>query len=138
MKTVIPLLMVVDDDEDIREVLKLFLESEGYHVLTAADGREAWEQLQTRERPALILLDLMMPGMDGEQFVKAMRHSPLTNIPVVIVSGHREAADKVTELNANCCLMKPIEYDDLMAVVHRLAPTGQTAVETSKKIDEKE
>ena len=137
MNTVIPLLMVVDDDEDIREVLKLFLEAEGYRVITAADGREAWQQLQTSERPSLILLDLMMPVMDGEQFIKAMRRSPLTNIPVVIMSGHREAADKVIELNANCCLMKPVEYDDLMAVVHRFAPAGQAAVETSRKRDKK-
>jgi CheY-like chemotaxis protein len=130
--------MVVDDDEDIREVLKLFLESEGYRVVAAADGREAWQQLQTRERPSLILLDLMMPGMDGEQFMKAMRRSLLPNIPVVIMSGHREAADKAIELNCNCCLMKPVEYDDLMAVVQRVAPIGQAAVETSRKRDKKE
>jgi two-component system alkaline phosphatase synthesis response regulator PhoP len=137
VKTVNPLLMVVDDDEDIREVLKLFLEAEGYRVITAADGGEALQQLSTRERPSLILLDLMMPGMDGEQFMKAMRHSPPTNIPVVIISGHREAADKVIELNANCCLMKPVEYDNLMAVVHRLAPTAPAPVETSRKRDKR-
>jgi CheY-like chemotaxis protein len=138
MKAVTPLVMVVDDDEDIRAVLKLFLEAEGYRVITAADGREALQQLQTPERPSLILLDLMMPGMDGEQFMKAVRRTPLASIPVVIMSGHREAADKVIELNANCCLMKPVEYDDLTALIHRLAPNGQAAVETSKKRDRKE
>src|SRR5215831_16703157 len=99
MKSAVPLLMVVDDDEDIREVLKLFLEAEGYRVVTAADGRDALQQLQSQEQPSLILLDLMMPGMDGEQFMGAIRRSPFRNIPVVIMSGHREAANKVTELN---------------------------------------
>jgi CheY-like chemotaxis protein len=133
MKSTAPLLMVVDDDEDIREVLKLFLEAEGYRVVTAADGRDALQQLQSSEQPSLILLDLMMPGMDGEQFMNAMRRASFGNIPVVIMSGHREAANKVIELNASCSLMKPVEYDDLIAVVHRFAPNGQVAVETSKR-----
>jgi CheY-like chemotaxis protein len=137
MKSPAPLLMVVDDDEDIREVLKLFLEAEGYRVVTAADGRDALQQLQSHEQPSLILLDLMMPGMDGEQFMNIIRRGSFGNISVVIMSGHREAANKVIELNANCSLMKPVEYDDLMAVVHRFAPTGQVAVETSIKRDKK-
>jgi CheY-like chemotaxis protein len=137
MKSLAPLLMVVDDDEDIREVLRLFLEAEGYRVVTAVDGRDALQQLQSREQPSLILLDLMMPGMDGEQFMKAVSRGSFGNISVVIMSGHKEAADKVVELNANCCLMKPVEYDDLMAVVHGFAPTGQVDVETSKKRDRK-
>jgi CheY-like chemotaxis protein len=137
MKSAAPLLMVVDDDEDIREVLKLFLEVEGYRVVTAVDGRDALQQLQTREQPSLILLDLMMPGMDGEQFMNVIRRGAFAEIPVVIMSGHREASNKVIELNANCCLMKPVEYDDLMAVVHRFAPNGQAVVETSEKRDRK-
>jgi CheY-like chemotaxis protein len=137
MKSPAPLLMVVDDDEDIREVLRLFLQAEGYRVVTAVDGRDALQQLQSHEQPSLILLDLMMPGMDGEQFMNAIRRSSFGTIPVVIMSGHREAANKVTELNANYSLMKPVEYDDLMAVVHRFAPTGQVGVETSKKRDRK-
>ena len=58
--------MVVDDDEDIREMAKLLLEGEGHRVATAADGLEAWQQLEAGEPPSLILLDLMMPRMDGE------------------------------------------------------------------------
>jgi CheY-like chemotaxis protein len=118
-----PLLMLVDDDQDIREVLRLFLEIDGYRVTTATDGVDALEQLKTCERPSLILLDLMMPRMDGEQFMKTLRSSPFADIPVVIMSGYREAADKARQLNGNCCLMKPVEFDELMAVVHRFAKT---------------
>ena len=111
---------------------------EGYRVVTAADGRDALQQLQSHEQPSLILLDLMMPGMDGEQFMNAFRRGAYAKIPVVIMSGHCEAERKVIELNANCSLMKPVEYDDLITVVHRLAPAGQVAVETSKRRDRKE
>jgi CheY-like chemotaxis protein len=118
-----PLLMLIDDDQDIREVVRLFLEIDGYRVTTATDGVDALEQLKTCERPSLILLDLMMPRMDGEQFMKTLRSSPFADIPVIIMSGYREAADKARQLNGNCCLMKPVEFDELMAVVHRFAKT---------------
>ena len=121
MTRVSPLLMVVDDDEDIREVLRLFLEIDGYRVTTAIDGLDALDQLKTRERPSLILLDLMMPRMDGERFMKTLRAGPFADIPVVIMSGHRDASDKAKELDGNCCLMKPVEFDELMDVVHRLS-----------------
>ena len=116
-----PLLMVVDDDEDIRDVLKLVLEIDGYRVTTAADGLDAWEQLNRNEPPSLILLDLMMPRMDGERFIKTLRESRFAQIPVIIVSGHKEASDKAKELDGDCCLMKPVELDELMAAVHRFA-----------------
>jgi len=119
-----PLLMLVDDDEDIREVLKLFLEIDGYRVTTATDGVDALEQLKkTSEHPSLILLDLMMPRMDGEQFMKTLRASQFADIPVVIMSGYKEAGDKTGQIYGNCCLMKPVEFDELMAVVHRFAKT---------------
>ena len=121
MNAVSPLVMVVDDDEDIRDVLKLVLEIDGYRVTTAIDGLDAWQQLNSSEPPTLILLDLMMPRMDGERFVKTLRASPLAEIPVVIISGHNDASDTAKELDGDCCLMKPVELDELMAVVHRFA-----------------
>jgi CheY-like chemotaxis protein len=112
-------LMVVDDDEDIREMAKLVLESEGHCVATAADGLEAWQRLEAGESPSLILLDLMMPRMDGEQFLHALRASARASIPVVIMSGHNAASVKARELDANDCLTKPIELDDLLEMVGR-------------------
>ena len=111
--------MVVDDDEDIREMAKLLLESEGHRVTTAADGLDAWRQLEAGESPSLILLDLMMPRMDGEQFLHTLRASARASIPVVIMSGHSAASAVARELEANACLTKPIELEDLLEMVRR-------------------
>ncbi len=113
--------MIVDDDEDIREIAKLLLEGEGHCVATAADGLDAWQQLEGGESPSLILLDLMMPRMDGEQFLHALRASPRAAIPVVIMSGHNAASVKARELTANGCLTKPIELEELFETVRRFA-----------------
>jgi CheY-like chemotaxis protein len=111
--------MIVDDDADIRELMKVFLESDGYHVYVAGDGLEAFEQLQAGARPALILLDLMMPRMDGEQFLKQVRSSRFARTPVVIMSGHNAAQEKAVEMEAASCLMKPVEVNALLTTVRR-------------------
>jgi CheY-like chemotaxis protein len=116
-----PSVMVVDDDDDIREVAKLLLEGEGHRVTTAADGLEAWRQLEAGESPSVILLDLMMPRMDGEQFIHMLRASARSGIPVVIMSGHSAASVMARELKAHACLTKPIEIDDLLETVRRFA-----------------
>jgi CheY-like chemotaxis protein len=113
------LLMIVDDDEDIREVAKLLLEAEGHRVATAADGLDAWQQLEVGVSPSIILLDLMMPRMDGEQFLHTLRASARATIPVVIMSGHSACAAKARELRADGCLTKPFELDELVETVRR-------------------
>ncbi len=112
--------MVVDDDEDIREIVKLSLEASGYRVTTAVDGLEAWQHLNASAPPSLILLDLMMPRMDGEEFMKTLRSSPQANIPVVIMSGHNASNQKAEELKVNGCLTKPVELDELLGTVRRV------------------
>jgi CheY-like chemotaxis protein len=112
-------LMVVDDDADIREMTKLLLEVSGYRVATAADGLEAWQQLERGASPSLILLDLMMPRMDGEHFLQTLRASSRAGIPVIIMSGHNAATVKAQELEANGCLTKPVELDELLTIVAR-------------------
>ncbi len=118
-----PSLMIVDDDEDIREMGKLLLEAEGYRVTTAPDGLDAWRQLEAGESPSLILLDLMMPRMDGEQFLHTLRASARASIPVVIMSGHTAASVVARDLSANGCLTKPLELEDLLETVRRSART---------------
>jgi CheY-like chemotaxis protein len=110
-------ILIVDDDEDIREALHSLLELEGYTVLSAANGREALELLSRSPRPGLILLDLMMPLMNGWEFKQAAAKNPaLASIPVVIVTAF---PGRLESLNAAGALIKPIEMDALIAVARR-------------------
>jgi CheY-like chemotaxis protein len=112
--------LVVDDDADVRELLKIILEAAGYRVNVAADGLDALEQINAGSRPSLILLDLMMPRLDGEQFVKRIRAGVFKDIPIIVLSGH-SAAEKISaELNA-VCLMKPVEVDELLRTIGHYA-----------------
>src|SRR5207247_5377100 len=117
-------ILIVEDDADIRELMKIFLEADGYRVNLAADGLDAFEQLNAGPRPALIILDLMMPRMDGEQFLEQLRGGCYANIPVIIMSGHNAAELKTEELRAAYCLMKPVEVDQLLKTVRQFTLSG--------------
>lgn len=109
-------ILVVEDDEGIRETLKLALELEGYTVTTAANGQEGLDVLPTMPTPCLILLDLMMPVMNGWAFAEALRADMmLAPIPVVVVTAFAEKAARVTQ--ARGILKKPIDFDSLLRVV---------------------
>jgi CheY-like chemotaxis protein len=123
-KTNAATILIVDDDADICELMKIFLEATGYRVNVALDGYEALEQLQAGMKPALILLDLMMPRMDGEEFMAQMRSRRFAKTPVVIMSGHSVAERNANRLGAVCCLMKPVELDALLKTVQQLAPAS--------------
>jgi DNA-binding response OmpR family regulator len=112
-------ILIVDDDEDIREVLELVLTTQGHEVETACDGLEALERLHAGSRPGLIILDLMMPRLDGEELMRLLaRDRMLSQIPVMIVTGHETGRSRAAALGAMACLMKPLELDDLMAAVN--------------------
>jgi CheY-like chemotaxis protein len=111
--------LVVDDDPDIREVMQTILELHGYEVLVAADGAEALHQLQEGARPSLILLDLMMPGMNGLEFRAAQLLDPaLATLPVVALTGAATAAAEA-EAEGLRVIFKPITMEDLLAEVDR-------------------
>jgi CheY-like chemotaxis protein len=111
--------LLVDDDAEIRGVVRLILETEGYRVLTAADGEEALRVLRAGERPGMILLDLRMPGMDGRGFRHAQSADPgLADIPVVIFSGDRDAGRVAAGLGTEW-LLKPVDLERLLSVVER-------------------
>lgn len=118
-------ILVVDDDEDIRIVIAIALGCMGYTVEVAAGGLVASRLLFEGFRPSLVLLDLMMPGMDGERFLATMRQNPDTaDIPVVIMSGDRATPEKAAELHAHGYLIKPFELDELARTVARVVARG--------------
>jgi len=107
--------LVVDDDRDIRELLVELLGGEGYLVSSAADGRQALLEAHAH-RPDVILLDLMMPVMDGWQFRAAQLEDPdLAGVPVVVISAFDH------DLDAAAVMQKPFLVEELLATVHRLA-----------------
>jgi CheY-like chemotaxis protein len=116
--------LIVDDDTDLRRALTELLEEEGYAVEGAGDGREALAKMRSGLRPALILLDLMMPGMNGWDFRKAQLDDPeLRTLPVVVVTASGESSGALrTHLGPVELIAKPIQPEFLLGVVGRLAP----------------
>ena len=83
--------LVVEDDQGIREMMKIFLEMEGYHVVTAANGWEGLERLSRLSEPGLVLLDLMMPVMNGWTFVQECRRTKgCAEVPIVVTSASHD------------------------------------------------
>ena len=119
------LVLVVDDDPDILQTLALCLSTEGYRVLMASNGKEALDVLG-REKPACILLDLMMPVMDGWQFVAELDTRGWRKAPLLILSADRAVQGHATRLHADAFLAKPFDLDDLLGKVSQLTggPNG--------------
>ncbi len=111
--------LLVEDDFLLREMLTMLLAGEGYMVATAADGEDALRRLRTYERPDLILLDLMMPHMDGWRFRQEQQRDPnLAPIPVVVFSAAGDVERKSSALAARSYLQKPVESRTLLDTVH--------------------
>jgi CheY-like chemotaxis protein len=114
------LVLVVDDDPDIRETVREILEDQGYRVLDAENGREALGRLQAGSTPDLILLDLSMPVMSGTEFCSEQQKDPkLSRIPVVVVTATGTPDQKVSKLHINGLLRKPVGLDELLGTVQR-------------------
>jgi CheY-like chemotaxis protein len=110
--------MVIEDELDIREEVVDFLRDEGYEVLVAHNGKEALSLLRAGVAPCVILLDLMMPVMDGWTFRKEQMNDPaLANIPVVVLSGVQDIAKAVAQLAPAACLAKPFKIERLLETV---------------------
>lgn len=106
-------ILLVEDDEPFRQALEEELTRAGHYVVTAADGQEALEMLQSETAPCILLLDLMMPRVNGWQVLDALRTDPrYANIPVIILTAVSERAPKDTIL-----FRKPLQLDSLLTVV---------------------
>jgi CheY-like chemotaxis protein len=112
--------LIVDDDNDVRSTICEILEDNQYHAIGAINGQDALERLRTTSpKPCVILLDLMMPVMDGWQFLNAhASEAELRSIPVVVVSAHPSARGTAGEMNAEC-LRKPFLFISLLETVER-------------------
>ena len=118
-------ILVVEDEADTREVFAELLRAEGHRVIAVGSGSEALAYLRGGERPSVILLDMLMPQMDGWQFRKAQQGDPrLADIPVVIVSALRTIANSAIRSGAVAFLLKPVAPEELLGTISKAAQSG--------------
>jgi CheY-like chemotaxis protein len=119
-------ILVVEDDDAIRGLVSEVLREDGYQVREATNGADALEKLRLG-RPDLIVLDLMMPVMDGWTFVEKCRDKDWCgDVPIIVTSASHDlprTADKLRSLGVRTCLAKPFDVDGLLALVERYAPS---------------
>jgi CheY-like chemotaxis protein len=111
-------ILIIDDDEGIREILQLILEDEGYKTFTSNDGAQALELLRKIPEPSLILLDLMMPIMDGREFMLELRQDPdlgHLNTPIILITAFSNV--KITGVTG--VTQKPLEMNEVLAIARK-------------------
>lgn len=117
-----PVILLVEDEPAIRALLCIALEDEGYHPVSAINGQDALDYLRHHPPPQLIILDLMMPVMDGWAFRAAQQQDPrLASIPVIVLSADIAATQHARLLGLEC-LPKPVHLATLLATVARYSP----------------
>ncbi|MBP6964582.1 MAG: response regulator [Armatimonadetes bacterium] len=115
-------ILTVDDEKHIVRLIQVNLERQGYEVVTAYDGREALEKVDS-ERPDLVILDVMMPYMDGFEVLQNMKRNPSTrDIPVIMLTAKAQDADvfKGWQSGVDCYLTKPFNPMELLSFVQRI------------------
>ncbi len=109
-------ILIVEDDSDLREMMAQLLTVEGYRAATVANGREALDYLRGGAEPEVILLDLMMPVMDGWEFRREQQRDPaLARVPVVVLSALDQA--RANGIQPDAFLKKPLDFDRLLELV---------------------
>lgn len=128
-------IMVADDDKNICELLRLYLEKEQYNVVIANDGNEAVAKF-TSENPELILLDVMMPGLDGWQVCREIRKK--SNVPIIMITAKGETFDKVLglELGADDYVVKPFDAKEIVARIKAVFRRTSTAAGSENAVKE--
>lgn len=117
--------LVIDDDIAIREMLMSLMEDEGHSVVGASDGQEGLEYLQaTAELPQLILLDLMMPRLDGWGFYTTIQAEPsLAEIPVIVLSARPDGSQQASRLGSVRFVSKPVDLGHLLTLIEHFEAT---------------
>ena len=111
--------LVVEDDQALREMLTVILTTSGYQVETASNRQEGLAWL-SQQRPRLIILDLRMNDEDGESFAQAVRARFGSAVPIIVLSGAANASERAAAIGAEGLLTKPFQYDELIELVQRL------------------
>ncbi len=120
-------ILIIEDDEGVGPSIAHLLRDEGYQVEVAANGLVALERLRSDPLPSLILLDLMMPGMDGIEFrVRQLSDARISSVPVVLISARPDVAIRAKELLISDYLPKPMNFEELLHVVQNRAITVVT------------
>jgi two-component system, chemotaxis family, chemotaxis protein CheY len=115
--------MIVDDDDDVRDMLALVLEGYGYSTVKAKDGIDALDQLREGANPRLIFLDLRMPRMNGIEFLEALHADQRrATIPVVVMTGDPMGMREASRSAPTRCLRKPLDIHQILESIHQLAP----------------
>ena len=113
-------ILIVEDDNSIRELLVELLQGEGYQVVSAVNGLEGLKCLEAQTAFDLILIDLMMPVMDGYTFrTEQMKHPKWSRIPVVVMSAEANAREKMKNYGVTAFLSKPVELDTILKTVEQ-------------------
>ena len=132
-----PLILIIDDDEAFRETAEALLEQQGYAVMTADGGAAALQAIE-QELPAVILLDVFMPGMDGFEFLKNLRSAAI-HVPVLVTSGAIVGGapdpmlSRAMALGADGILRKPFRVEELQRLIARVAPGIAAAAATQRE-----
>lgn len=121
-----PKILLVDDEADLVELIKLHLEKTGYEVIAAQNGLEALEKAR-EEKPDLVILDVMLPKLNGYEVCTLLKQDPrYQNIPILVITarGEAEGLALAIECGAHSCLVKPIQLDVLLGRVQALVTNG--------------
>ena len=121
-------ILIVEDYEDVRGMLKVLLESENFHVLEAGSGSEALEVIR-KQRPDAILMDLALPGFDGFETIRRIRaFDTFRNTPIIVLSAYTAPSSYETAVSAgsNYFMAKPIDFDDLLNLLQQIFLEGNT------------
>lgn len=122
------IVLIVEDDESIRDVIAIALKAEGFNVRVASNGLQALEEIE-RQRPDVILLDMLMPVMNGWEFKNRYLLTPGPYAPIIVLTAAPDAASRAAEVSAEDFIAKPFDLKNLIKLVNRYAqlPPGDAA-----------
>jgi CheY-like chemotaxis protein len=122
-----PIILVVDDDLPILALMRSLLREYGFEAVTAENGQQALVAARNR-RPSVVLVDKNMPGMTGDEVIRALRNEPgFDDVPILILSGEPVSKAELAELRADGAVMKPFDVMKLVAQLRSYAPAAQHA-----------